>query len=115
MKLAASLLAIWLIYHTSAMMLADKWDVRKLNEQLHDPSRERIDLDCDACVVAVDLIQFLIKQNASVDEIVHGVTEFCIDLKIEDNLVCTQIVREFKVSCARDCGLVNYVTLLVVE
>lgn len=88
-------------------MLADKWDVGKLSKQLHDPSKERIDLDCNACVVTVDLIQFLIKQNASVEEIVHGLTDFCIDLKIEDNLVCTQIVREFKVSCSRDHELRN--------
>ena len=76
--------------------------MRKLSEQLHDPSKEHIDFDCDACVATVKLIQLLVKQNASVEEIVHGVTEFCIDLKIEDNLVCTQIVREFKVSCSRD-------------
>ena len=98
----ANFLAMWLMFQTSAMMIADKWDVRILSKQLHDPSKERIDFDCDACVVAVELIQFLVKQNASVKEIVHGVTEFCIDLKIEDNLVCTQIVREFKVSCSRD-------------
>ena len=90
-------------------MIADKWDVEELNKQLHDPSKERIDLDCDACVITVELVQFLIKQNTSVEEIVHGVTEFCIYLKIEDNLVCTQIVREFKVSCSRDDEL-RYIT-----
>ena len=78
-------------------MIADKWNVEELSKRLHDPSKERIDLDCDACVAVVDLIQFLIRQNASEEEMVHGVTIFCINLKIEDNLVCTQVVREFKV------------------
>ena len=82
---------------TSALMIADNWNMEKLSKQLHDPSKERIDLDCDACVVMVDLIQSLARQNASEAEMVHGVTKFCIDLKIEDNLVCTQVVREFKV------------------
>ena len=98
----ANLLVMWLVFQTSAMMLTGKWDVSKFSKQLHDPSKERIDFDCDACVAVVDLVQFLINQNTSVEEIVHGVTAYCIDAKIEDNLVCTQIVREFKVSCSRD-------------
>ena len=98
-RFVVNLLAIWLVLQTSAMMMmADKWDAEELNKRLHDPSKERIDLDCDACVILVDLIQFLARRNTSEDEIVITLTKFCIEKKIEDNLVCTQIVREFKVS-----------------
>ena len=97
-RFVVNLLAIWLVLQTSAMMMADKWDAEELNKRLHDPSKERIDLDCDACVILVDLIQFLARRNTSEDEIVTTLTKFCIEKKIEDNLVCTQIVREFKVS-----------------
>lgn len=79
-------------------MMADKWDVEELNKRLHDPSKERIDLDCDACVILVDLIQFLTRLNSSEDEIATAITKFCIQHKLEDNLVCTQVVREFRVS-----------------
>ena len=98
MEYATHLVAIWLVLQCSAMMLPDKLNMEELSKRLHDPSKERIDLDCDACVVVVDLIQFLARQNASEAEMVHGVTRFCIDLKIEDNLVCTQVVQEFKVN-----------------
>jgi len=81
-------------------MVSDKWDVEKLSKQLHDPAKERIDLDCDACVVLVDAIQFLARENKSEDEIVDVATELCIKLGIEDKLVCTQAVREFKVNPA---------------
>ena len=91
------------------MMIADKWDVEELRKQLHDPTKERIDLDCDACVVIVDVIQFLVRQNADEEEIAKAVTELCITLKIEDNLVCTQIVQEFKVSIFMySAGYVEY-------
>ena len=83
------------------MMTADgKWDVEKLQDrlQLQDPSKERIDLDCDACVILVDMVQILVRQNATSDEIASAITEYCILAKIEDTLVCTQVVREFKVS-----------------
>ena len=81
-------------------MIADKWDVEKLSKQLHDPAKERIDLDCDACVVLVDTIQLLARGNASEDAIADVITELCITLNIEDKLVCTQAVREFKVNPA---------------
>ena len=80
------------------MMIADKWDVEKLNRELHDLSKECIDLDCDACIILVDIVQFLARSNSSEDEIVTVLTKFCIQAKLEDHLVCTQITREFKVS-----------------
>lgn len=79
-------------------MMADKWDEEELNKRLHDPSKERIDLDCDACVILVGLIQLLARLNSSEDEIASAVTKYCIQKKLEDNLVCTQVVREFRVS-----------------
>ena len=93
-----NLLATWLVIQTSAMMIVDKWDVEKLNMRLHDPSKERIDLECDACVILIDIVQLLARSNASEDEVVVALTKFCIQFKLEDNLVCTQITREFKVS-----------------
>ena len=97
-KIVVNLLVIWLVLHTSAMMIADKWNAENLNKRLHDPSKERIDLDCDACIVLVDIIQFMAKSNSSEEDIVIALTKFCIDAHLQDNLVCTQIVREFKVS-----------------
>ena len=97
-----NLLAIWLVLQTSAMMIGDgKRDVEELNKQLHDPSKELIDLDCDACVIIVDTIQLLARQNASEDEIATTVTKLCMLFKIEDNLLCTQGVQEFKVSTCK--------------
>lgn len=96
------LLAIWLVFQTSAlaspMMIPDKWDVEELSKQLHDPSKELIDIDCDACVIIVRTIQLLARQNASEDDIAKAATELCILLKIEDKSICTQAVQEFKVS-----------------
>ena len=57
----------------------------------YDQDGRQMGIAMPACVITVELVQFLIEQNTSVEEIVHGVTELCIDLKIEDNLVCTQI------------------------
>ena len=93
-----NLVALWLVIQTSAMMIADKLNVEELRKQLHDPTKERIDLDCDACVLMVDVIQFLVRQNANEEEIAKAATELCIQLKIEDKSVCTQGVQEFKVN-----------------
>ena len=97
-RFVVNLLATWLVLQTSAMMIADKWDVEELKRELHAPSKERIDLECDACVVLVDIIQLLARSNSSEDEIVIALTKFCIQAKIEDTSVCTQVTREFKVS-----------------
>ena len=78
-------------------MIADKWNVEELSKRLRDPSKERIDLDCDACVVMVDVIQVLARQNASEEKIATVVAELCIQLKVDDSLVCTQGAQEFKV------------------
>ena len=93
-----NLLAVWLILQTSAVMIADKWDTVGLSKRLHDPTKERIDLECDACEVVVDAIQSLVRSNASEDTIVSVAIKLCIDLKIKDSLVCNGIVPEFKVS-----------------
>ena len=104
-QLLALVLATWLVLQTSAMTIADKWDVETLSKQLHDPSKELIDLECDACVVIVDTVQFLARRNASEDEIVTTITELCILLKLEHNLICIQGVQEFKVST---CMMIIY-------
>ena len=36
-------------------------------------------------------------KNATEDEVVAIATAYCIDIKIEDELVCTAVVLEFKV------------------
>lgn len=91
-------LAVWLILQTSATMILDKWDIEELREQLHDPAKERIDLACDACVLFVDALQSLVRLNYSEDMIASVLTKLCTSLKVEDRLVCTGIVPEFKVS-----------------
>jgi len=58
-----NLLAVWLMLQTSAIMIANKWDIDELNKQLHDPAKERIDLDCHACLILVDAIQFLARET----------------------------------------------------
>ena len=79
-------------------MIADKWDVEELSKQLHDPAKERIDLACDTCKVMVEAIQYLASMNTPEDTIVSVLTELCILFKVEDSLVCSGIVPEFKVS-----------------
>ena len=96
--LVVNLLAVWLILQTSAMMIADKWDVEELTKRLHDPAKERIDLACDACDVMVDAIQSLARSGVSEDVIVAVLKKLCVILKIEDSLVCNGIIPEFKVS-----------------
>lgn len=108
LRFVVNFLAIWLVLQTSAMMISDKWDAETLNKQLHDSSKERIDLDCDACKILVDMIQFLARLNSSEDEIAAALAKYCIDRKLEDNLVCTQVVQEFKVSA---CGKTNCVIM----
>ena len=54
--------------------------------------------ECTGCKALVSLLQDLFLKNATEDEIVKIITAFCIDLKIEDELVCRGIVTEFKVS-----------------
>ena len=95
-----SLLTIWLVLQSSATAIMDRdWDLEKLSKQLHDPSKERIDLDCDACILIVDTIQRLARENVSEDEVATVATELCIKLQIERaNFICRQGVQEFKVS-----------------
>ena len=98
-----ALIYIWLAFLASARVITNKWDtewdVETLNKQLHDPSKERIDLDCDACKIIVDAIQFLARLNASEDEVAAVATWLCINLNIEVSYICQQGVQEFKVSC----------------
>ena len=96
--LVVNLLAVWLILQTSAMMIVDKWDVEAIRTRLHDPTKERIDLACDACEVMVDAIQHLARSDVSEDAIVAVLTKLCVLFKIEDSLVCNGICPEFKVS-----------------
>ena len=72
--------------------------MEKLNKQLHDSSKERIDLECDACLIIVDAIQFLARLNSSEDEVATVATWLCINLNIEVSFICVQGVEEFKVS-----------------
>ena len=57
-------------------------------------------LTCEACKVIVTVLQQLFAQNASEDEIAKIVVRVCIDLKIEDENVCTLVVPTFQV---REC------------
>lgn len=54
-------------------------------------------LTCTACKVVVNLLQELFAQGASEEEIEKIVVRVCIDLKIEDENVCTLIVPTFQV------------------
>ena len=54
-------------------------------------------LTCEACKVIVPLLQQLFAQNISEDEVAKIVVRVCIDLKIEDENVCTLVVPTFKV------------------
>jgi len=80
------------------MLTSDRWDVDKLYKELHDPSKERIDVECDACTLVVDAVQSLVRENKSEEEIVKMLTFLCEKLKIQDKLVCSGIVPEFRVS-----------------
>jgi len=92
-----NLLAFWTVLQCAAILISDRWDVDKLYEVLHDPTKERIDIECDACVLVVDAIQSLARENKTEEEILKTATFLCEKLKIQDKLVCTGIVPEFRV------------------
>lgn len=54
-------------------------------------------LTCVLCKGAVDLIQSLFEQQKTKNQIANAVRKYCIDLKIEDERVCTGIVNMFQV------------------
>ena len=62
-----------------------------------DPAVTVTDWECTTCKIITTVLQDLFLKNATEDEIVAIITAFCIDLKIEDELVCTAVVIEFKV------------------
>ena len=96
----------------ASLLLLDGWAVpldgevsRPALEQLKslrrilraDPVATVTGLECAACKVIFTVLQDLFLKNATEDEIVAVITAFCIDLKIEDENVCTAVVLEFKV------------------
>ena len=64
-----------------------------------DPSVAVTDWECSTCKVLFTELQDLFLKNATDEKILAHITAYCIDLKIEDKLVCTAIVIEFKVIC----------------
>ena len=71
--------------------------IQVLSDRQLDPDKDPADLECESCKIIVGILQELMLQNASENEIVDVITRICIDLKIEDNNVCTLVVPEFKV------------------
>ena len=55
-------------------------------------------LTCSACKIVVNVLQDLFARDASEEEIEKIIIRVCIDLKIEDENVCTLIVPTFQVS-----------------
>ena len=51
---------------------------------------------CEACKLVSDLIQVMFATNTSEDEIVHLAVEFCSKFKVEDQRVCSSIVKLFR-------------------
>ena len=92
-----------LVPGTSTMAILNKWNIEKLSKQLHDSSKERIDLDCDFCRIIVDTIQFLTTQNATENEVANAITTLvCPYLNKSQTVhvadfICQQIIQEFKV------------------
>lgn len=64
---------------------------------LHDPAN----LKCESCKIIVGVLQQLLTGNATEDEICNIIARICVDLKVEDQNVCNQIVVEFKVFSMR--------------
>ena len=62
-----------------------------------DPAVAVTDWECSTCKILFTELQNLFLKNATDEKIIAHITEFCIKLKIEDKLVCTAIVIEFKV------------------
>ena len=52
---------------------------------------------CSVCMTFANVLQDLFVRNATEEEIVKKITSLCIKFKIEDELVCTAVVIEFKV------------------
>ena len=58
----------------------------------------QIDLMCDSCKVIFFMLQELLAQQKSQDEIAKILTEACIKLKIQHERVCQGIIQMFKVN-----------------
>jgi len=91
-------LACCAVLQSSASLISDNWDEDELYKQLHDPAKRKIDVECETCFLVVEVIQFLARENRSEDEIAEAVLELCISLQMADQLVCSEIIPEFKVS-----------------
>ena len=97
-KLVLNLLALWTVLQCTAILISDKCDVDRLYKELQDPSKDRIDVECDACVLIVCTIQALARENRTEEEIVTTATYLCEKLTERGKLVCSGIVPEFRVS-----------------
>ena len=62
-----------------------------------DPAVAVTDWECSTCKILFTELQNLFLKYATDEKIIAHITELCIKLKIEDKLVCTAIVIEFKV------------------
>ena len=82
--LTIAFLACFAVLQSSA---SDNWDVDELYKQLHDPTKDKIDVECETCFVVVEVIQTLVRENKSEDEIVEAAIELCISLQKADQLV----------------------------
>ncbi|XP_065887574.1 sphingomyelin phosphodiesterase-like [Dysidea avara] len=95
-KLVLNLLALWTVLQCTAILISDKCDVDRLYKELQDPSKDRIDVECDACVLIVCTIQALARENRTEEEIVTTATYLCEKLTERGKLVCSGIVPEFR-------------------
>eukprot|EP00005_Dracoamoeba_jomungandri_P012013 CAMPEP_0174277712 /NCGR_PEP_ID=MMETSP0439-20130205/61080_1 /TAXON_ID=0 /ORGANISM="Stereomyxa ramosa, Strain Chinc5" /LENGTH=594 /DNA_ID=CAMNT_0015370055 /DNA_START=264 /DNA_END=2048 /DNA_ORIENTATION=+ len=53
-------------------------------------------LECDACVIALDFVRAIVKKNSTEHTIEEIIVIFCEVLKIEDQNVCVDIIKEFQ-------------------
>ncbi|KAM9983436.1 hypothetical protein ACTFIY_000171 [Dictyostelium cf. discoideum] len=56
---------------------------------------ENIQLSCDVCQIGASLLEDFIKKNASLSEIIKGLSDLCIDSKEEQPEVCTGILNNY--------------------
>ena len=119
--LIVDFLAVWLIIQASAIRIADKWDMKRLRRQLHDPRKGLMEQVCDTCKSLVDAIQHLARSNLSEDTVAYVANELCVDLNVQDSLICNGIVPEFKVrdyyNCSQlhpfECNLYSYKYVII--
>ena len=90
---------IFLVFFVSFVFSAPLVFQSKLMENMTDSKKvdRNTTLLCSACTLMADTIRKLMEMNATEDAVADALVGICKTFKIEDDYICINIVKEFKV------------------